>query len=458
MTADIANPIAAASADVAPHPPALLPVYDQLPFTPVRGQGVWLEDASGRRVLDLWGGHAVALLGHGHPRLLAALHEQGSALLFQSNALPMAIRDEAAARLVAFAPPGLSRVFFVNSGAEANENALLLAFRKTGRKRVVALEGAFHGRTAGAAAVSWGKHRHGFPRPPFDVTFVPRGDVDALSAALAADGGAEVAALILEPVQGVAGAYDLGRDYLLAARELTRRAGALLVFDEVQCGMGRTGQPFAAQLYGVTPDLLTVAKGLAGGFPAGAVLATEEASAGVGIGELGSTFGGGPLACAMIVATLDAIEREGLLARVRDVAAHIRRTCIAGPIVGVQGEGLLVGLRTKPPAKQVVAALLARGFVTGASADPHVLRLLPPLVLHREHVDLLADVLRHLPAELHPAAAANPITKPIAVQDKPLAPPLAAGPADVAAAPAAPAPASAGDAAPSGHPTPRPHP
>jgi hypothetical protein len=176
---------------------------------------------------------------------------------------------------------------------------------------VVALEGAFHGRTAAAAAVSWGKHRHAFPRSPFDVTFVPRGDVDALAAALTSDSDAgAVAALILEPVQGVAGAYDLGRDYLLAARELTRRAGALLVFDEVQSGMGRTGQPFAAQLYGVTPDLLTVAKGLAGGFPAGAVLATEEASAGVGIGELGSTFGGGPLACAMIVATLDAVERR----------------------------------------------------------------------------------------------------------------------------------------------------
>ena len=158
----------------------------------------------------------------------------------------------------------------------------------------------------------------------------------------------------------------------------------------------------------------------------------------------------------MIVATLDAIEREGLLARVRDVAAHIRRTCVAGPVVGMQGEGLLVGLRTAPPAKQVVAALLARGFVTGASADPHVLRLLPPLVLHREHVDLLADALRHLPAELHPAAAANPsATKPIAVQDKPLAPSLAAGPADIAAAPA---PAHVAEPAQPGHPTPRAHP
>ncbi len=378
----------------APPVPALLPVYDQLPFSPVRGEGVWLWDADSRRVLDLWGGHAVALLGHAHPRLLAAMSEQASALLFQSNALPLAIREQAAARLAAFAPASLTRVFFVNSGAEANENALLLAFRATGRHRAVAVEGAFHGRTAAAAAISWGKHRHGFPRPPFEVTFVPRGDREALAAAL----GSDVAAFIVEPVQGVAGAFELGRDYLLAARELTRQVGARLIFDEVQCGMGRTGQPFAAQLYGVTPDLLTVAKGLAGGFPAAAVLASEEACAGVGIGDLGSTFGGGPVAAAMILAVLDVIEHDDLLAHVRAVSAYLRETCIVGPVVAAQGEGLLVGLRTAPPAKQVMAALLERDILTGTSADPHVLRLLPPLVLQREHVDLLRAALAEVPA------------------------------------------------------------
>jgi len=372
---------------------ALLPVYDQLPLTPVRGQGVWLWDADGRRVLDLWGGHAVAVLGHAHPLLLAALSNQASTLMFQSNALPLPIRDEAATRLVAFAPDGLDRVFFVNSGAEANENALLLALRATGRGRVVALEGAFHGRSAAAAAVSWGKHRQAFPQAPFGVTFVPRGDAAALEAALDGD----VAALIVEPVQGVAGAFELGRDYLLAARELTRRTGALLVFDEVQSGMGRTGHPFAAQLYGVTPDLLTVAKGIAGGFPAGAVLATEEVTAGVGVGVLGSTFGGGPLACAMIIATLEAIVHGDLLERVREVSSYLRSVCRVGPVIDVQGEGLLVGLRTSVPAKEVVAFLLGRGILAGGSADPHVVRLLPPLVLRREHVDLLVDALRQMP-------------------------------------------------------------
>jgi len=373
----------------------LLPVYPHAPFEPVRGDGVWLETRDGRRLLDLYGGHAVALLGYGHPRLLAALAAQAETLFFQSNVVPLAVRAEAARRLLAFGPPGLARVFFVNSGAEANENALRLAFRATGRRRVVAVEGAFHGRTAAAAALTWGAARwYGFPRPPFDVAFVPRGDLAPLEAALAADGGA--AALIVEPVQGQAGAYALGAEYLAAARTLTRAAGALLIFDEVQCGMGRSGEPFAAQLYGVTPDLLTVAKGLAGGFPAGAMLASAEAAAGLAEGDLGTTFGGGPLACALIEAVLDAIAEEGLLARARSLSRRFRATCVVGPVTAIQGEGLLLGLRTRRPAKEVHLELLARGIFTGTSADPHVVRLLPPLVLADEHVDILAAALAEL--------------------------------------------------------------
>ena len=218
----------------------LLPVYKHLPIEPVRGEGVWLETRDGRRILDLYGGHAVALLGYGHPRLLAALAHQAGELQFQSNAVVQRVRGRAAEALVGFAPEGLEQAFFVNSGAEANENALRLAFRKTGRRKVVAVEGAFHGRTAAAAAVSWGSERwYGFPGKPFDVEFVPRGDFGRLAQAI--DAG--TAAFILEPVQGLAGAYALGRDYLVAAREATERAGALLIFDEVQCGLGRSGAP-----------------------------------------------------------------------------------------------------------------------------------------------------------------------------------------------------------------------
>jgi acetylornithine/succinyldiaminopimelate/putrescine aminotransferase len=369
-----------------------LPVYAHADFEPVGGEGVYLDTRDGRRLIDFYGGHAVALLGYRHPRLLAALAAQAESLFFQSNSVPLAVRARAAERLVRFGPEGLTRAFFVNSGAEANENALRLAFRTTGRSRVVALEGAFHGRTAGAAAASHKAEKwYAFPRRPFDVTFVPRGDLAALESALAAEGGA--AALLVEPVQGLAGAYDLGAPYLQAARELTAASGAALIFDEVQSGMGRTGFPFAAQAYGVTPDLLTVAKGLAGGFPAGAVLVSDRYAAGLGIGDLGSTFGGGPLACALIEATIDAIEEEGLLARVRTLSAVLRATCLAGPVTAVQGEGYLLGLRTRRPAKEIVASLLERGIVAGGSGDPHIVRLLPPLVLEEAHVTALAAAL-----------------------------------------------------------------
>lgn len=372
----------------------LLPVYAHTPVEPVRGEGALLWTRDGRELIDFYGGHAVALLGYRHPRLLAALAAQAESLFFQSNSVPLAVRARAARSLVGFAPQGLGRAFLVNSGAEANENALRLALRATGRTRVVALEGAFHGRTAAAAAVSHGAERwYGFPWAPFDVTFVPRGELGALEAALAEDGGA--AALIVEPIQGLAGAIDLGADYLREARELTRRAGALLIFDEVQCGMGRTGHPFAAQAYGVTPDILTVAKGLAGGFPCGALLASEEAARGIGIGDLGSTFGGGPMACALIEATIDVI--PPLLPHVRALSQRIRETCVVGPVEGIQGEGFLLGLRTSRPAKQIAAELLERGILAGTSADPRVVRLLPPLILEEQHVEKLARALAEIP-------------------------------------------------------------
>jgi acetylornithine/succinyldiaminopimelate/putrescine aminotransferase len=378
----------------------LLPVYAQTAIEPVSGRGVMLRTRDGRELLDFYGGHAVALLGYAHPRLLGALARQAEELFFQSNVVPLAVRARAARRLVEFGPAGLSHAFLVNSGAEANENALRLALRRTGRGHVVALTGSFHGRTAAAAAVTHGAGNaaaswYGFPRAPFDVTFVPRGDLGALAAALT---GTPTAALILEPVQGMAGAVALGGDYLAAARELTRRAGALLIFDEVQCGMGRTGQPFAAQTWGVTPDLLTTAKGLAGGFPAGAVLAAPEIAAGVRRGDLGSTFGGGPMACALIEEVIATIEDEGLLARVRTLSRRIRETCAVGPVEAVQGEGFLLGLRTTRPAIEIQSELLERGILTGTSADPRVVRLLPPLVLEETHVQALAAAL----AEIRP--------------------------------------------------------
>jgi len=373
----------------------LLPVYPHSPMEPVRGSGVMLSTRDGREVIDFYGGHAVALLGYGHPRLLAVLREQAETLFFQSNVVPLEVRARAGRRLVGFGPEGLTRAFLVNTGAEANENALRLACRKTGRTRVVAVEGAFHGRTAAAGALTWGSARwYGFPRAPFDVTFVPRGDLEALEREL---GRGDVAALIAEPIQGQAGAYPLGREWLATAREMTRRAGALLIFDEVQCGLGRSGDPFAAQTYGVTPDLLTMAKGLAGGFPAGAVLVSDEIVRMLSDGDLGTTFGGGPIACALIEAVIDVIEEEDLLANVRRLSARIRESCVVGPVVDIQGEGFLIGLRTRRPAREVHLEILEKGIFTGTSADPHIVRLLPPLVLREEHVDTLAAVLAEIP-------------------------------------------------------------
>lgn len=368
-------------------------VYPTLPFTPVSGDGAWLEDASGRRVLDFYGGHAVAALGYGHPRLVEAVTKQAARLHFQSNVLPLGIRDEAAERLAAFAPRGLDRVFFVNSGAEANENALRIALKITGRSKIVAIEHGFHGRTAAAAAVTWGSKKwYGFPRTPMDVQFVPRGDVTALHAAV----DDRTAAVIIEPVQGLAGAYDLGADFLRAARQACDRHDALLILDEVQTGMGRLGHAFGADLYRVAPDLLTTAKGLAGGLPCGAVIMTRTLAAELTPGQLGTTFGGGPVACAAVVAVIDAIEQEHLLDNVRTLSALIRETCIKGPVKGMQGEGFLIGLKTDPPAAKLRDALLEHDILTGTSTDPHVLRLLPPLILERGHVERLADALTEL--------------------------------------------------------------
>jgi len=368
-----------------------------LPYEPVSGTGVYLRDEAGREVLDLYAGHAVAALGYGHPRLVRALSEQAEQLYFQSNAVNLKIRDAAADRLAAFAPDGLDRVFFVNSGAEANENALRIAIRATGRTKIVAIEHGFHGRSAAAAAVTWGaKDRwYGFPRTPMDVVFVPRDDVGALEAAVDAD----TAAVIVEPVQGLAGAFDLSPEFLTGARKTCSRAGALMILDEVQTGVGRLGTPFGADLYDVQPDLLTAAKGLGGGFPCGAVIMTQTLAAELKAGDLGTTFGGGPLACAVIEAVIETIETEHVLDNVRAMSALIKETCIQGPVISIQGAGLLLGLKTNAKAASVRNALLERDILVGTSADPTIIRLLPPLILDANHVALLSSALKELTDE-----------------------------------------------------------
>jgi acetylornithine/succinyldiaminopimelate/putrescine aminotransferase len=374
----------------------LAPVFAQYALPVTRAEGVWLYTSDGRHVLDLYGGHAVAALGYGHPGWTRALTAQAQALNFQSNAVPLEVRVRAAERLVRFSGLDFQSVFFVNSGAEANENALKMAFTVTGRSEVVALEHSFHGRTAAAGALTWGAAAkwYGFPRAPFDVKFIPRRDVAAIAAAVTT----ATAAVIVEPVQGVGGAFDIGAEYLAALRRRCDEVGAVLIFDEVQCGMGRTGHPFAANLYGVMPDMITTAKALGNGFPCAALLMAPRIAAAVKLDALGTTFGGGPMACAAIEATIDALEKEQLLANVRRVGALIRERCIVGPVSGHQGAGFLTGLICTRPAKEVHAALLAHNILTGTSGDAKVLRLLPPFILQPEHVELLRSALLEIGA------------------------------------------------------------
>ncbi|MGH8254445.1 MAG: aspartate aminotransferase family protein [Steroidobacteraceae bacterium] len=369
----------------------LAPVFAQYPLLVTHAEGVWLHTADGRRVLDLYGGHAVAGLGYAHPGWTRALTEQVQVLNFQSNAVPLEVRTRAAERLLKFAGGHFEQVFFVNSGAEANENALKMAFALAPqRSQVVALEHGFHGRTAAAGAITWGAAAkwYGFPCAPFDVRFLPRRDAAALAAI-----SRETAAVIVEPVQGVGGAFDLGADYLQALRERCDAVGAALIFDEVQCGMGRTGAAFAANLYGVMPDMITTAKALGNGFPCAALLMSARVAGAVKLDALGTTFGGGPMACAAIEAVIDAIETEGLMENVLHMGASIRERCIVGPVLAHQGAGLLTGLVCDRPAKDIHHALLERDILTGTSGDARVLRLLPPYILKSQHVEQLRAAL-----------------------------------------------------------------
>ena len=366
---------------------ALLPVYAQFPVLPVRGRGSWLIDENGAEWLDAYGGHAVAATGHCHPDVVRAVTDQAADLLFYSTAVRHPVRDALAEKLVELCPAPLARVFLCNSGAEANENALHLARRHTGRRTIVSVLGGWHGRTAATLACTDGiryeeaARRSGIPlsrRVPFD-------DVPALESAV----DATVAAVIVEPVQGFAGARECSLEFLRAARRICSEQGALLIFDEVQCGVGRCGAFTSAESIGVTPDLLTLAKGLAAGLPIGAVMATEEISTSLSVGDLGSTFGGGPLPCAAALANIGVIENEHLIQNALDVGRYLTEGALHAKVRRVSGKGLLLGLHLDRPAAEVQRALFEHRILTGTSTDPRVLRLLPPLSFSRDEADIL---------------------------------------------------------------------
>lgn len=380
---------------------ALLGVFGRPPLVLSHGEGAYVWDVDGKRYLDLVGGIAVNALGHNHPALVSAVSKQAASAVHVSNFFTTPAQIALAERLleVSGAPAG-SRVFFTNSGAEAIEAAIKLA-RRTGRPGIVSAGGAFHGRTTGALALT---HKPAY-REPFEpllpgVTHVPYGDVDALARAVSADTGA----VVLEPLQGEAGVVSPPAAYLEKARVITASAGALLVLDEIQTGVGRTGAWFAFQHTDVVPDAITVAKGLGGGVPIGAMVTFGEATSSLlRPGQHGTTFGGNPLAAAAGLAVLDTIDEMGLLEHVSRVGQHLAQGILAldHPLVsGVRGAGLLraVALRREVAA---VAAIVAReaGFIVNPVA-PDALRLAPPLVLSVTEADTF---IRALPGILEAA-------------------------------------------------------
>jgi acetylornithine/N-succinyldiaminopimelate aminotransferase len=382
---------------------ALMPTYGIPPVALVRGEGCRVWDADGREYTDLIAGIAVSALGHAHPAIVEAVTRQVSAIAHTSNLFLHEPEITLAERLLALLGAD-GRVFFTNSGTEANEAAVKLVRRCQGPARpvIVAAENGFHGRSMGSLALT-GKTAIRQPFGPFgvEVTFVPYGDGAALRAAV----GPECAAVFLEPCQGEAGVVPAPSGYLRAARQACDAAGALLVIDEIQSGIGRTGAWFAHQADGIVPDVLTLAKGLGGGLPIGACIGLGTAGAALGKGDHGSTFGGNPVACAAALAVLDTIESQGLLGHAAAVGNRLATGIAAAshPLLhGVRGRGLwLAALLAGPAAGAVEAASRDAGFLVNA-VQPDAIRLAPPLILGSTQADAFVTAL---PAILDQAAA-----------------------------------------------------
>jgi acetylornithine/N-succinyldiaminopimelate aminotransferase len=372
--------------------PAVLPTYNRAPLTFVEGEGSWLVEADGRRFLDLAAGIAVNALGHAHPALVQALTEQAGRLWHSSNLYQIPQQQALADRLVdeTFA----DTAFFTNSGTESCELAVKMArkhFFESGqpdRTEIIGFEGAFHGRSnAAIAAAGSEKMTRGFAPLLPGFRHVPWGDHDALHAAI----GEETAAILVEPVQGEGGIRPLPDPCLKGLRALCDEKGILLILDEVQCGMGRTGRLFAHEWAGITPDIMMVAKGIGGGFPLGAVLATEHAAAAMTAGTHGSTYGGNPLGCAVGCAVMDHIADPDFLADVRRKSGLLRQKleglAAAHPdvIASVRGSGLMLGLECRVPNTELVRAG-HEALVTTVPAAGNVVRLLPPLTISDDEI------------------------------------------------------------------------
>ena len=388
----------------------MLQTYNRYPVVLSRGKGVFVYDIDGKRYLDFVAGLGVNALGHAHPRIVKAIREQAAKLVHVSNLYYHEYQGPLAEKLCTLS--GLNRAFFSNSGTEAIEGSIKLA-RLAGHRaggdakcKLVALEGSYHGRTFGALSLTGqDKHRKGFEPLLEDVTFVGRNDIAGLRNAVSDN----TCAIVLEPIFGEGGIYECSVEFLRECRALADRHRATLIFDEIQCGLGRTGTIFAFQSLGVTPDIVAIAKPLAAGLPLGAFLAKEEFASAIAAGQHGTTFGGGPLACRVALEFLAIMEEEKLLENVSRIGTYLQQRLTdligqRGSAKEVRGRGFIQAIQLDIPARPIVDAALVEGVLFNSTQDT-VVRFLPPFLLEEKHVDKGIRVLKKLLGKKRAAAA-----------------------------------------------------
>ena len=367
----------------------LFDVYPLFDITPVKGEGIYLHDAAGTRYMDLYGGHAVISIGHSHPHYIKKISEQLQQLGFYSNSVKIPLQQELADKLGALSGYNDYALFLCNSGAEANENALKLASFNNGRKKIIAFQKSFHGRTSLAVAATDDKSIQAQVNSNEDILFLPLNDEAALTAAI----NNETCAVIIEGIQGVGGVHIPTASFLQLVRRLCSKHGAALILDEIQSGYGRSGYFFAHQHSNIQPDLITVAKGMGNGFPIGAVLISPQFKAKHGL--LGTTFGGNYLACAAAIAVLDVIQEENLIENARIMGNYLmdQLKSIAG-IKEIRGLGLMTGIELNGPSLSVRSELLFNHKIfTGSSSNKNTLRILPPLTIGKNEIDIFLEAL-----------------------------------------------------------------
>jgi acetylornithine/N-succinyldiaminopimelate aminotransferase len=369
--------------------------YAKMNISVERGRGSWVWTSEGEKYLDLYGGHAVCGTGHSHPHVVEAIKQQADKVLFYSNLVYSEIRAKVSEKLVSFAPQSITRAFFCNSGTEANENAMRMARFATKREKIITFTGGFHGRTADAISATFlGKYREiGKPNVPHHVC-AEFGNLDSVRE-LADD---QTAAIMLEPIQSMFGCREATPQFFKGLRKICNKNGIVLIFDEVQTGVGRTGNWFfsGSDLAGnIEADIITLAKSLGSGVPVGACLVNDCIAEVIKTNDLGTTFGGGMLAMSAVLATLEAIENEKMIANAKRIENYLREHLKeVEEVVAIHGKGCLIGIEFATEAKAFHAKLLEKKIITGTSSVPNILRLLPPLCVKKEEIDLLVNALK----------------------------------------------------------------